>query len=63
MIADKKLTILGVVLLASTILINQYHQTNHPQEGFNYAYITGIAMIIVFLTSFVKFNFEKLRKR
>lgn len=59
---DKKLTLLGLALLASTILINQYHQSEHPGQGFNYAYVTGIAMVIIFLTSFVKFNFEKLRK-
>lgn len=62
MITDKKLTILGLILLAATILINQHHQTDHPGTGFNYAYVTGIAMVIVFMTSFIKFNFEKLRK-
>lgn len=59
---DRKLTLLGLVLLGFTILINQYHQTENLGEGFNYAYVTGIAMVIVFMTSFVKFNFEKLRK-
>lgn len=59
---DKKLTILGLVLLAATILINQYHQTDQQGQGFNYAYVTGIAMVVVFMTTFVKFNFEKLRK-
>ncbi len=62
MISDKKLTILGLVLLAATVLINQYHQTDQLGVGFNYAYITGIAMVVVFMTSFIKFNFEKLRK-
>ena len=58
----RKFTILGVVLLVITIVINYYHQTNHPNVGINYAYVTGIAMVIVFMISFVKFNYEKLKK-
>ena len=57
-----KLTVLGVILLITTIAINHYHQNTHPGEGFNFAYITGIAMVIVFMTSFIKFNYEKLKK-
>lgn len=57
-----KLTVLGVILLVATIAINHYHQTEHPGEGLNFAYVTGIAMVVVFMTSFIKFNYEKLRK-
>ena len=55
----RKLTVLGVILLVVTIVINYYHQTNHPDTGINYAYVTGVAMVIVFMISFVKFNYEK----
>ena len=55
----QKLTALGVVLLLATIAISYYHDTDHPGEGFNYAYVTGIAMIIVFMASFVMFNMDK----
>ena len=57
-----KLTILGVILLVATIVINYYHQNNHPGDGLNFAYVTGVAMVIVFMVSFIKFNYEKLRK-
>jgi len=58
----RKFTVLGVVLLVITIVINYYHQTNHPDTGINYAYVTGIVMVVVFMISFVKFNYEKLKK-
>lgn len=57
----QKLTIVGVVLLAVTFLINQYHQENHPGIGFNYAYVTGVGMLIAFSISFVLFTKNHIR--
>ena len=57
----KKLTIIGVILLVTTFLINYYHQEVHPGIGFNYAYVTGIVMLTVFLISFVMFAKNRLK--
>jgi len=57
----QKLTIAGVILLAITFLINYYHQSVHPGVGFNYAYIPGVAMLIVFSISFVLFTKDHLK--
>ena len=51
----QKLTMLGGVLLVITYLIFNYHEEEHPGIGFNYAYISGITMIIVFMASFSLF--------
>ena len=56
----RKLTILGIVLLILTFVINTYHQQNHSGTGFNYAYVTGIGMLVAFSISFLIFNKEKL---
>jgi len=56
----QKLTILGVILLAATLAIHTYHEQDHPGIGFNYAYLTGIGMLIAFLASFILFNKDKL---
>jgi len=56
----QKLTILGVILLVVTFLINFYHQDTHPGVGFNYAYITGILMLVAFSISFVMFTKNQL---
>ncbi|MDH3676813.1 MAG: hypothetical protein OEQ12_00735 [Nitrosopumilus sp.] len=56
----QKLTILGVILLIATLAIHSYHEQDHSGIGFNYAYLTGIAMLIVFLASFILFNKDKL---
>jgi len=56
----RKLTIVGVVLLVLTLLINFYHQENHPGIGFNYAYVTGVGMLIAFSISFVMFTKNQL---
>ena len=56
----QKLTILGVILLITTLAIHTFPEQDHPGTGFNYAYLTGIAMLIVFLASFLLFNKEKL---
>jgi len=56
----QKLTIVGVVLLVVTFLINYYHQENHPGIGFNYAYVTGVGMLIAFSISFVMFTKNQL---
>ena len=57
----RKLTILGVILLIATFVIHSYHNQDHPGIGFNYAYVTGIAMLIAFLASFILFNKDKLK--
>jgi len=58
----QKLTIVGVILLITTYVISTYHETDHPGIGFNYAYITGISMLIVFITSFVLFGKERIKE-
>jgi len=50
-----------VILLVTTFLINYYHQEVHPGIGFNYAYVTGIVMLTVFLISFVMFAKNRLK--
>ena len=52
----RRFTFLGVILLVATFLINYYHESDHPGDGFNYAYITGVAMLACFLISFVLFT-------
>jgi uncharacterized membrane protein YphA (DoxX/SURF4 family) len=56
----QKLTILGVILLVATFIIHTYHEQDHPGTGFNYAFVTGIAMLVVFSISFILFNKDKL---
>ena len=56
----QKLTILGIVLLILTFGIHTFHEQDHPGSGFNYAYVTGVAMLLVFSISFILFNKEKL---
>lgn len=58
----RKLTILGVVLLLATIAIFYYHEEDHPEDGFNYAYVTGIAMIIVFMASLALINKGRIKE-
>ena len=57
----QKLTFLGVILLVTTLIIHFYHEQTHLGDGFNYAYISGILMLIVFSASFILFNKEKLK--
>ncbi|PJC49852.1 MAG: hypothetical protein CO032_07835 [Nitrosopumilales archaeon CG_4_9_14_0_2_um_filter_34_16] len=57
----QKFTIIGVILLAITFLINFYHQEDHPGVGFNYAYVSGIAMLIMFSISFIMFTKDRLK--
>ncbi|HEY5735541.1 MAG TPA: hypothetical protein VIS47_03175 [Nitrosopumilus sp.] len=57
----QKLTVVGLVLLIVTFLINYYHQENHSGIGFNYAYVTGVAMLIAFSISFVMFTKNQLK--
>jgi len=56
----RKLTIIGSILLVVTFFINNYHQETHPEE-FNYAYVTGISMLIAFGISFVIFTKDRLK--
>lgn len=58
----RKLTILGVILLMSTIIIYYYHEEDHPDEGFNYAYVTGIGMIITFIASLALINKNRFKE-
>lgn len=57
----QKLTIVGMLLLATTYLISN-HETSLPRIGFNYAYITGISMLIVFILSFVLFGKDRMKE-
>jgi len=57
----QKLTIVGVILLVVTFLINYYHQETHPGIGFNYAYVTGILMLVAFSISFIMFTKNQLQ--
>ena len=57
----RKLTILGIILLAATFYLNNTHSENQFQDEFNYAYVTGIAMLAAFAASFLIFNKEKLK--
>ena len=57
----QKLTIVGVILLVVTFLINYYHQEIHSGIGFNYAYVTGILMLVAFSISFVMFTKNQLQ--
>jgi len=57
----RKLTILGVILLIATFIIHAYHEQDHLGIGFNYAYVTGIAMLIVFLGSLFLFNKDRFK--
>jgi len=57
----RKLTFIGVIFLVITFLINYYHQQNHPDVGFNYAYISGAIMLISFAASFLIFTKDNLK--
>jgi len=57
----RKLTFIGVIFLVITFLINYYHQQNHPDVGFNYAYISGTIMLISFAASFLIFTKDNLK--
>ncbi len=57
----QKLTIVGVIFLVVTFLINHHHQGTHPGIGFNYAYVTGVVMLIAFSISFVMFTKNQLK--
>ena len=54
----RKLTVLGVLLLVATFLLDNYNdqQEKTLDTEFNYAYITGILMIVVFSFSFFMFS-------
>jgi len=56
----RKLTFIGVIFLVLTFLINYYHQQNHPETEFNYAYISGVIMLICFGASFILFTKDNL---
>lgn len=56
--AHRKLTLVAVALLALTFLINNNYEAG--PGGFNYAYVTGIAMIGAFVLSFVLFTRDRM---
>jgi hypothetical protein len=57
----RKLTFIGVIFLVITFLINYYHQQDHPDVGFNYAYISGVIMLISFAASFLILTKDNLK--
>jgi len=57
----RKLTFIGVIFLVITFLINHYHQQDHPDVGFNYAYVSGVIMLISFAASFLMFTKDNLK--
>jgi len=57
----RKLTFIGVIFLVITFLINYYHQQDHPDVGFNYAYISGVIMLVSFAASFFIFTKDNLK--
>ena len=57
----RMLTFLGVVLLIATFAI-YYSEDELSEDEFSFAYVTGIAMIVVFMGSFVLFNKERWDK-
>ena len=58
----QKLTIVGLILLVATYIIYNNHEIDQSEIGFNYAYITGISMLIVFITSFVLFSKDRIKE-
>jgi len=59
----QKLTIIGIVLLVMTLLINYYQpQQVHSDIEFNYVYISGVAMLAVFLASYIMFTKDRLKE-
>ena len=56
------LTFLGLGLLIATFAIHYNHEDVGLEDEFNYAYITGIAMLIVFMGSFAMFNMDRWKK-
>lgn len=51
---DRKLTMLGLLLLAVTVLL--YYMDDETM--LQYAYVTGAAMLAIFLISLIRFNFK-----
>ena len=60
--AHRTLTVIGVILLLATIVIFYYHEKDHPDVGFNYAYVTGIAMLIAFIASLALINKDRFKE-
>lgn len=58
----RRLTVLGLILLLLTILINNYSgQQKVFATDFNFAYITGILMLAVFSIAFYMFTKNQLK--
>ena len=58
----RKLTCIGVALLLATLGIQYLYEPFLSGEEFSYAYVTGIAMLAVFMASFVLFNKDRWKK-
>ncbi len=58
----RKLTFIGVALLLATLGIQYLYEPDQSGEEFSYAYVTGIAMLAVFMASFVLFNKDRWKK-
>jgi len=56
----QKLTIIGIALLVITFIIQIQHEQDQSTD-FNFAYVSGISMLIIFSLSFILFNKEKLK--
>lgn len=63
------LTIIGASLLVVTFFMNNSYvennsddHVNNIKEEFNYAYVTGVAMIGAFVASFVLFTKNKAKR-
>ena len=50
-----------MAFLILTFLINNYQEENHPGDGFNFAYVSGIIMLISFGASFILFTKDNLK--
>jgi len=57
--AHRKLTFIGLPPLLATLGIQYLYEPDQAGDEFNYAYATGIAMLTVFMASFVLFNKDR----
>jgi len=58
----RKLTFIELVLLLATLGIQYLYEPDQEGEKFNFAYVTGIAMLAVFMASFVLSNKDRWKK-
>jgi len=58
----RKLTFIGMALLLEPLESN-ITWTRPSYEEFNYAYVTGIAILAVFMASFILFNKDRWKNK